>query len=215
MKVLGIDPGLSGGAFLYDTNLEEYITLRFSGTDSKLDITALAYMLQHHKPEVVCLEQIFLAGREGGRSAMTIGSNYGRITAVLDLMGIAYTETTPRVWQRTLGLESGSRQIVKQSAQDLAVKRFGITAFLQGRERKPHDGLTDAACMTLYAIVKQSENLWTEKVSKKSTSKRASSTGTRAKSSSTSSSKSTKPKKSTTKSYRPSKKPKKSLKQSA
>ena len=192
MKILAIDPGLSGGCFFLDTNLKEIYTLRFSGNNSKLHIKDFSFFLQMLKPEVTIIEQIFLAGREGGRSAITIGSNYGRITAALDLNGLTYTEVAPRTWQRTLGLESGSRNIVKQSAQDLAVKRFGDVPFIQGRERKPHDGLTDAACMALYAITLQSEILWDEKRSTKSTQTSASSTETSRKRSFTSKTKSNK-----------------------
>lgn len=192
MIVAGIDPGLSGGLFIFDTNTEEVLTLRFHGHDSVLAIQPIVQTLATHRPEVIYIERIFLAGREGGSSAMTIGSNYGRLTAVLDVLALTYTEVAPRVWQSSLGLKSGSRAITKQAASDLAVKRFGLNNFIEGRARKPHDGLTDAACIVLFAINKQSENLWeAEKKSNKRTSKRASTTATSASRSGSSNSKST------------------------
>lgn len=194
MIVAAIDPGLSGGLFIFDTNTEEVLTLRFHGHDSVLAIQPIVQTLATHRPEVIYIERIFLAGREGGSSAMTIGSNYGRLTAVLDVLALTYTEVAPRVWQSSLGLKSGSRAITKQAASDLAVKRFGLNTFIEGRARKPHDGLTDAACMVLYAINKQSESLWEAEPKKKSnrrTSKRASITDTSVSSSGSSNSKST------------------------
>lgn len=218
MIVAGIDPGISGGVFLYDTNTEEIATLRFSSTNSKLDIEDLLAFLQFFRPEIIYIEQIFLAGREGGRSAMTIGANYGRITAVLDAIGLTYTEITPRAWQSSLGLKSGSRAITKQAASDLAVKRFGLSTFLEGRARKPHDGLTDAACIVLFAINKQSENLWDSEQSKRSNkriNKRASGTDTQASKSSSLNSKSTTTRRKQSKPSLTSKKPKKSSLQSS
>lgn len=194
MRFAGIDPGLSGAVFVYDTNTEETFTFRLSGTDSKLNLTDLLAFLSNHNPEVVYIEKIFLAGREGGSSAMTIGSNYGRLTALLEILGFGYTEITPRVWQSSLGLKSGSRAITKQAASDLAVKRFGLNTFLEGRARKPHDGLTDAACIVLFAINKQSENLWDsepKKKSRKPTKQRVSTTDTSPSKSSYSTNKST------------------------
>ncbi len=215
MKFAGIDPGLSGGVFFYDTNTEEIATLRFSATNSKLDIEDFLAFLQFFRPEIIYIEQIFLAGREGGRSAMTIGANYGRITAVLDAIGLTYTEITPRAWQSSLGLKSGSRAITKQAASDLAIKRFGLTTFLEGRAKKPHDGLTDAACIVLFAINKQSESLWDSEPSKKSNkriNKRASTTATSASKSDYSNNKSTTTKRKSSARSQRSKTPKKSLK---
>ena len=185
MKILGIDPGITGAAFYLDTDSQEYAIHRFDKLDDKLDISSFAHFLSAYTPELVVIEKIFLAGREGGRSAMTIGSNYGRITATLDLIGASYTEVTPRVWQKALGLKSGSRAIVKESAKQLAVQRFGESAFLFGRSTKPHDGATDAACIAFFGIHFITESLWNEKQSTKSTQTYASSTGTSAKKSST------------------------------
>ena len=214
MIVAAIDPGLSGGLFIFDTNTEEILTLRFHGHDSVLTIQPIFQTLATHRPEVIYIERIFLAGREGNSSAMTIGSNYGRLTAVLDVLALTYTEVAPRVWQSSLGLKSGSRAITKQAASDLAVKRFGLKTFIEGRAKKPHDGLTDAACIVLFAINKQSESLWEAELKRKSnkrTSKRASTTGTSVSSSGSSSSRSaTTKRKSSARSQR-SKTPKKSL----
>jgi crossover junction endodeoxyribonuclease RuvC len=202
MRFAGIDPGLSGGMFVYDTNTEFVSTFRFSGTDSILDIHDFCVFLMQNRPEHVVLEKIFLAGREGGSSAMTIGINYGRILACLDVFSpTKYTEVAPRVWQKALGLKGGSRAITKQAASDLAVKRFGESVFLQGRARKPHDGLTDAACMALYALQLESESLWDEpeKKSTKSTQSSARNTDTSASKSSPSKAKKKSSKRLTTK----------------
>lgn len=174
MRVCGIDPGLSGGAFVYDTLTHEFQSYALERTDSKINVRSLAAFFHRHDPQLIFIEKILLTGREGGQSAMTIGSNYGRIMALLELMGITHEEVPPRVWQHALGLKSGSRAIVKQSAQDLAIERFTLLPFLHGRSKKPHDGLTDAACITLYGVQQLTESVWSDTKTKSTKSTQSS-----------------------------------------
>ena len=183
MRIIGIDPGLSGAAFFYDTITHEFTVHRFKATDGKLDVVLLSEYLFLTEPDAVFVEKIFLTGREGGQSALTIGSNYGRILAALEMSHLTYTEVQPRFWQRALGLKGGSRAIVKEEAKDLAVKRFTLMPFLFGKSRKPHDGCTDAACIALYGVLYLMEGnpCALEKKLTKSTQTSAPSLGTRAK----------------------------------
>ena len=181
MRIIGIDPGLSGAAFFYDTITHEFTVHRFKATDGKLDVVLLSEYLFLTEPDAVFIEKIFLTGREGGQSALTIGSNYGRILAALEMSHLTYTEVQPRFWQRALGLKGGSRAIVKEEAKDLAVKRFTLMPFLFGKSKKPHDGCTDAACITLYGQLALENPCALEKKSTKSTQTSAHSLGTRAK----------------------------------
>lgn len=181
MRIIGIDPGLSGAAFFYDTNTHEFTVHRFKATDGKLDVVLLSEYLFLTEPDAVFVEKIFLTGREGGQSALTIGSNYGRILAALEMSHLTYTEVQPRFWQRALGLKGGSRAIVKEEAKDLAVKRFTLMPFLFGKSKKPHDGCTDAACITLYGQLALENPCALEKKLTKSTQTSAPSLGTRAK----------------------------------
>lgn len=193
MKIMGIDPGLTGAVFVYNTDSHEFQSHRLESLNGKIDVQSLASFFLRQSPDHIFVEEIFLSGREGGRSAMTIGSNYGRIMAVVEGSQIPYTEVMPRVWQRALGLKGGSREIIKQSAQELAVKRFTLLPFLFGKSKKPHDGCTDAACIALYGIQYLSELLWTENQLTKSTQSFAPSMETSHKRSSTSKTKKVKP----------------------
>lgn len=193
MRIIGIDPGLSGAAFYFDTNkaqtdeelivhdLPEFESYRFQSKDSAIDINHFYNWLTEMNPDYIFIEKIFLTGKEGGQSAMTIGSNYGRLAAACEFSSYKYIEVPPRVWQRALGLKGGSRAIVKEQAKDLAVNRFGLTPFMFGKSRKPHDGCTDAACITLYGQLTLENSCAPEKKSTKSTRTSAPSSGTRAK----------------------------------
>jgi hypothetical protein len=184
MRIVGIDPGLSGGAFYFDTDSSEFTAYKLESNDGKIDVLKFCDWLSLNRPEHIFIEQIFLAGKEGGRSAITIGSNYGRLASCCEVLKIPYTEVMPKVWQRSLGLKGGSRKEVKDQAAKLAIQRFTILPFLK-KSLKHHDGLTDAACITLYGINFLTENLWNESKSTKSTQTSASSTGMSAKRSST------------------------------
>lgn len=188
MRICGIDPGLSGGAFVYNTQTHEFQSYALERIDSRINILALAQFMANQSVQMVYIEKILLTGKEGGQSAMTIGANYGRIMAVIELCNIVHWEVPPKTWQRALSLKTGSRAIVKQSAQDLAVERFTMMPFLKGKSKKLHDGLTDAACITLYGVQQVTESIWsdTKTTSTKSTQSSAPATGTSAKKSSTS-----------------------------
>ena len=194
MRVVGIDPGLSGGAFVYYTDTFEFQAYKLERFESSIDQLSLFSWVSRQHPDHVFIEKILLTGREGGQSAMTIGSNYGRILAALDFADLTYTEVPPKVWQRSLGLKGGSREIIKSSAQELAIKRFTLLPFLEGKSKKPHDGLTDAACIALYGINFLSERLWDDQKNKsiKSTKASVSASGTSRKKKRVSKSKETK-----------------------
>jgi len=202
MRIIGIDPGIHGGAFYFDTDMEktneelffpdlpEFEGYRFEVKDSVIDINHFYNWLTEMNPDVIFIEKIFLTGKEGGQSAMTIGSNYGRLAAALEFADYDWHEVAPKVWQRSLGLKGGSRAIVKESAKQLAIQRFGFKTFILGKARNPHDGLTDAACIALYGIQSLTENLWTESKLTRNTQTSASNTETSAKKSSISKAKS-------------------------
>lgn len=200
MRIIGIDPGINGGAFYFDTNKEQtdkemflndlplFESYRFVSKGSQIDGNAFYDWLCDMCADLVVIEKPFLTGAEGGQSALTIGSNYGRLLAALDFHPIPYAEVPPKVWQRALGLKGGSRKEIKQSAQKLAVQLFSSAPFLKGKEKKPHDGLTDAACIALYGFQQITEKVWhvTEKTLIRNTQSSAPATGTSAKKSSTS-----------------------------
>lgn len=193
MRIIGIDPGLSGACFFYDTETHNFCARRFISVDGRLDVKKFNEFIQTYSPDQIFIEKIFLTGREGGQSAMTIGANYGRILATLELLALPYIEVTPKVWQRALRLTGGSRAIVKEQAKILAVKRFTLMPFLFGKSKKPHDGCTDAACITMYGdLVARGELCQPSDTKKKltrNTRSFAQSLGTLVKSSNTSKSK--------------------------
>ena len=179
MRIMGIDPGLSGGCFLIgDTGT---FCRPFFGLNSVLLIHPIQIFITEFQPEHVYIEKPFLNGLEGGQSAMTIGSNYGRLTALLDLNNIPYTEVPPKVWQRAMGVLGGSRDATKKLALNLALTHFTESTFILGKARKPHSGLVDAACIALYGKLTLENPCALEKKSTKSTQTSAQSTGTRAK----------------------------------
>ena len=182
MRIAGIDPGLSGGIFLLGETGS--FCRAFYGLDSVLCIHPVQNFIMDFKPEHVFIEKPFLNGLEGGQSAMTIGSNYGRLTALLDLNNIPYTEVPPKTWQRSMGVLGTSRDATKKLALELALTHFLESTLILPKARKPHSGLVDAACIALYGV-----KTWTENKSTKSTQTSASSTGMSAKRSSTSKSK--------------------------
>ena len=76
------------------------------------------------------------------------GYGYGVIRALLAASGLSYEIVQPKAWQKAtcLGLDDDT----KKASAKFCEKTFPTTNFCVGKSKKPHDGLTDAACMAVY-----------------------------------------------------------------
>lgn len=78
--------------------------LPYNGKD--LDALALGAQLLIWDPGLVIVELQQI--RSGQSGAMSIGANYGRILATLEIGGWPYRVATPLTWKRVYGIKAGS-----------------------------------------------------------------------------------------------------------
>lgn len=151
MRILGIDPGLSGTlALLDDGKLIELIDIEAS--DSRINAAQMACLLQRWKPDFAVCEVVTARPGQGVTSMFTFGHGLGTITAVLATLGIPYLLIRPQAWQSYFGIKAASKDKAehKREIADRAESLYP-KAPLYGPKGGLKDGRSDALLLAHYA----------------------------------------------------------------
>lgn len=121
MKLIGIDPGLSGGIAVLGNSLE-IITHKIPETES--DLYQLFASLG--PPSKAIIEKVHAFPGQGVSSMFSFGQIYGFKRACLHAVGIPFDEVPPKTWQKELGIVfpkgtpyAERKKIAKMKAQQL------------------------------------------------------------------------------------------------
>jgi crossover junction endodeoxyribonuclease RuvC len=151
MRVLGVDPGLTGAIALWDTAIDGLL-LRDMPVGSTAKATRrevvpewLAQLIREYEPDLAWLEQVSAMPKQGVSSVFSFGCSYGMARGVLAALAIPTHLVTPAVWKRALGLGSD-----KSHSRALAARVFARHAGEFARVRD--DGRAEAALLTHYGL---------------------------------------------------------------
>lgn len=125
MKIMGIDPGSTGGMAIIksDTNYECY----GFGTLTKPDIANLI-LEKSNDIDMVFLEKVHAMPAQGVVSTFKFGENFGHLKGVLDTLKLKYELVPPQTWQKKLScMTKGDKNVSKTKAQQLFPKIKRIT----------------------------------------------------------------------------------------
>jgi hypothetical protein len=104
---------------------------------------------------IIC-EAPFVLRSGGVSSALTIGKNYGALTACLSVARLPWQEVTPASWSvKMVGAPPKGGwpdKAKKQAAIDLCRRELPLLNLILPGRRVPHDGIADAGAMCLYAM---------------------------------------------------------------
>ena len=148
MKILGVDPGQSGGlAIIEGAELIDGIrmpTYQISGKHV-VDATAvLQWVVGHGGFNAAVIEAVHAMPKQGVSSSFQFGRMLGGIEATVISFGKPVEYVSPATWKKAMGLDRD-----KAKAIDMAHLRFGQRA----RElitRKVDDGIAEAALLAAY-----------------------------------------------------------------
>lgn len=161
MLVIGIDPGLDGGAAVID-DVGEYIeespyvvampTIKVDGK-RQVDIRQLVEMfglgIQFAVNHVV-IERVHAMPKQGVTSMFTFGMGYGKILGMMETFGITYETVLPQKWKNLI--LAGTKKD-KAAAIKFAKRKYkGINLKATPRCKTDHDGMADAVCLAHYAL---------------------------------------------------------------
>src|SRR4051812_46070878 len=144
MRVLGLDPGLTGAVAVWDTALDVLI-VRDMPVANKPNSTRrevvpewLAALVREWDPDVAWLERVGAMPGQGVSSVFSFGDSYGVARGVLGALKVSTHYVTPAEWKRSLRLSSD-----KSAARALASRLFSANAMEFAR--KSDDGRAEAA----------------------------------------------------------------------
>jgi hypothetical protein len=154
---LGIDPGLDGGIVGLDESNEVVLkaVMPTIGTKGKgkraYDTTMMADLLRGLRFDLCALEKpLGLPGQAVG-STLSIGIGNGIWQGVLAALRIPFIHVAAITWQKSI-LADMDRSDTKRASALAASRMFPTVDWRASeRSRKPADGLTDSACLALYA----------------------------------------------------------------
>jgi crossover junction endodeoxyribonuclease RuvC len=151
MRIVGVDPGLSGACALLeiansDTTLVDVIDAPIIGSGAKqsVDVIQLQEWLLRHAPRCAFLERAQAMPKQGASSGFKYGRVVGALEAVLTVSAIAITMIEPSKWKRHFHLQGAD----KEGARGLAIRLYpGRHHFFA---RKKDHGRAEAVLIALY-----------------------------------------------------------------
>tara|TARA_Y100001938_G_scaffold23796_1_gene31131 strand:- start:5543 stop:6106 length:564 start_codon:yes stop_codon:yes gene_type:complete len=151
----GIDPGKNGAVVIIsDDGFESAFLFRRCVYNNDWQAGELVEVLRKvadFNPTTVLEKQHAKRG-QGLSSTFTTGFGYGLLIAAASCSGIEFEIFYSKKWQAVLAEEKGENS--KEKALDLAYKTFPE---LYEFTRAKHTGLSDAACMALFARSRANE----------------------------------------------------------
>ena len=155
IKLIGIDPGKSGGIAIYHNK----VTIAAKMPD---DITGFASVIDDHRKDchpLVFLERVsmFMSDSDKGNNGKQFRiakmlEQYNSMITYFKIFMIPYVEITPMVWQKYLNLW------VKGSSKTERKNKFKSAAMMWHPEIKVTNAISDALCILHFARRKMGED---------------------------------------------------------
>ena len=141
MRIVGIDPGLSGGIAIIEKGAVELHPMPIAGKD--LHLAHLCVLL--HGCDIAVVERVSAMPKQGVVSMFNFGKSFGGVLGVLAAMGIQTELVSPQSWRKAIGVQSG-----KGPVADWAARRYPNARIILPGCRKPHEGMVDALAIAHY-----------------------------------------------------------------
>jgi len=164
MRMMGVDPGLSGALALIDTRTGEVVVddmpVRVLSTrrvrrrgkmvtkvKKVVDGKAIGDWIEKHQPHRACIELVGSRPHQGVSTTFTFGEAYGCASGAIESMNVPLDRVTPLVWKRKLGLIGAS----KRGSLELARRKYKHAAKRLARTRD--NGRAEALLIAEYATL--------------------------------------------------------------
>jgi Holliday junction resolvasome RuvABC endonuclease subunit len=143
VRVLGIDPGVHGGAAVIDITdgaapqLVDAIDIPTVGTGAKerVDALALRTWIQTHHPDRAGIERGQAMPKQGASSGFKYGRACGALETVLACCEVPLELIEPAVWKRARHLCGGDKEGARQFALQLFPNRHALFARKRDHQR--------------------------------------------------------------------------------
>jgi len=158
-RILGIDPGLSGGWAVIDETaaligcgkFPTHTVKKNGKASTQLDGRALADVLGATGASRAYVEAVSSRPRQAGQ--FQFGVNVGLVLGILHAHQIAFTMVAPASWKSAHGIkraEDETKRDKKNEARDRAIALY--PAFAKNFSRVADDGVAEATLIALYGL---------------------------------------------------------------
>lgn len=158
MRILGIDPGLNGGAAVLHVEpglarVVGLIDIPITGKEAKrrVNTCGLSQWIKAHEPDVAFIERAGVMPRQGIGSGFIYGRAVGAIETTITLAGVPLHVIEPQTWKRHFQLPGGEKETARQAVLTL----LPDAAYLI--PRKKHHNRAEAILVALYGADHTSE----------------------------------------------------------
>lgn len=154
MRVLGIDPGITGALAMIDTELAALLikdmpAVKIDGR-GQISESWLADTLREFDPDHAFLERVHAMPKQGVASSFSFGLSYGLVRGALAALLIPTSLITPNEWKRHFRLGAD-----KNAARATAARLFPEASALFARNKD--DGRAEAALLALFGAQSMKE----------------------------------------------------------
>lgn len=152
MRILGLDPGVTGALALLDTELSVLaiadmpsvvVTIGKKTQRRTLSETWLAETIHQYEPDAAWLERVHALPGQGVTSSFSFGLAYGMARGALAAARVPLHLVTPQEWKRHFRLGAS-----KNAARLIAARLFPHQSGLFARVKD--DGRAEAALLALF-----------------------------------------------------------------
>jgi crossover junction endodeoxyribonuclease RuvC len=153
VKILAIDPGLTGGACIYAPSFSVASGLRWQVIDlptvgetsqRRINAPVLRDFIVKFSPDHSFIESVATMPKQGISSAFRFGRACGAIDAVVAVCGVPIHYITPQRWKKYHGLKGSDKEQSRAKALQLAPELSSVL------ERKKDHGRAEAALLAMF-----------------------------------------------------------------
>lgn len=139
MRIVGIDPGVTGGIALLAEGGALRFTVPMPVADSRVIGRDVVSILNSATPHVVVIEDTQPMPKNGSISSFKLGLNTGIVIGVVQAMNLPMIRLRPADWKKAMHLTGKD----KDASRGLATELWPSMA--DNWKLKKHDGLAEAA----------------------------------------------------------------------
>lgn len=138
MKIIGIDPGITGALAVYDhgslVSVHDMPVL-----DGQVDGGRLAQLFDEWHAHMIALERVQPMPRNGSIASFSLGKNFGIVIGVATALSHPLVTIRPVEWKRRMGLMGKSKEASRRLAIELWPQHADSFRLVK------HDGRAEAA----------------------------------------------------------------------
>ena len=154
MRVIGIDPGLTGGLSCIDDG-KVIGSMAMPLIGKEIDVRAIEEFIELSGAHAIFIEKVHAMPKQGVSSTFTFGMVFGVLIGLVRGMKRPLHFVTPQAWMKeTCGKTGGEKDV----AAAWCARVHPEAVIVMPRCRKPHEGICDAIGIAHYGHQKLSGN---------------------------------------------------------